>query len=62
LAVTVEAELAWHDKANLHAVRMLTWTNPQPGKAMKRIVFSTNHPYASPILLGVTLLDCAEAK
>jgi hypothetical protein len=38
-------------------VSLFRWTNPHPDRAIYRIEFSTDHAYASPALLGVTLLD-----
>lgn len=54
---THAAETAWSGRTAAGvpaALRMLRVTNPEPGKTIKAIRFSTDHPYASPILFGVT--------
>jgi hypothetical protein len=65
VATTTDAELAWSGKS-LHGVaigvRVFTWVNPHPEKPIQSITFSTQHPYASPILIGLTCLNNAEAQ
>jgi hypothetical protein len=57
---TPGAAVAWNGKTQAGvpaAIRMLRVPNPEPGKAIKGIRFSTRHPYASPILFGVTAVE-----
>lgn len=64
-AITPDATLAWSGK-NTHGLpvgfRMFTWTNPHPEKPIARVTFSGEHPFASPVLIGMTLLRDAERK
>ena len=65
VATTSDAELAWSGKSShgvAAGVRVFTWINPQPDKPIPSITFSTQHPYASPILIGLTCLNNAEAQ
>ena len=59
-AVTVNAA-PWSEKAP-RRLRLMTWTNPRPGRYIRSITFSTKHPYASPMLVGMTAIHAAEAK
>jgi hypothetical protein len=36
------------------AARLLVWESPRPGNKIVSITLSTKHPYASPILIGLT--------
>ena len=38
------------------AARVFRWRNPHPDRPLASITFFTNHPYASPVLFGVTAL------
>src|SRR5207248_1150461 len=39
------------------AVRVIRWLNPEPQKPISAITLSSEHPYASPALLGVTIIS-----
>jgi hypothetical protein len=66
LATTPEAQIvAVPEKAHgLPSVglRVFIWNNPHPEQTISNITFTTHHPYASPILFGMTILNNAEAK
>jgi hypothetical protein len=60
-----DATFAWTGKSSrgtAAGLRLFLWTNSHPEKRIKTITFSTNHPYASPILLGITCLSDTEPK
>ena len=62
---TSDATLAWSGKSSRGIssfARVFIWNNPHPDRPIKSITFSTNHAYASPILIGLTCLDSAEVK
>ena len=65
VATTPEAEFVSSGKTS-HGLpaglRVFTWHNPHPERTIANIVFATYHPYASPILLGMTTLNDPEAK
>jgi hypothetical protein len=44
------------------AVRVLRWHNPWPDKTVTSISLSSDHPYASPVLMGVTALQPAASR
>jgi hypothetical protein len=65
-ATTPEAQVVRLRK-NAHGfesvgLRIFTWHNPHPDRTINDITFTTLHPYASPILFGMTILNNAEAK
>ena len=41
------------------AARVFVWTNPHPDKPIDSVTFSTDHPYASPVLLALSGIDAA---
>lgn len=43
-------------------VRAIIWRNPRPASAVRRIIFATTHPYASPVLYGVTGLTKSNSE
>jgi hypothetical protein len=62
---TANASIAWRGESShgtAVGLRLFLWNNPHPEKRIKRITVSTNHPYASPILLGITCLNDPEGK
>jgi hypothetical protein len=65
VATTSDAVLAWSGKSShgvAVGVRVFMWSNPHPDKPIQSITFSTNHSYASPMLIGLTGLNDAEMK
>jgi hypothetical protein len=55
MAREARASLVKKDDAGLTAAaRVLVWTNPHPEKPIERVTFSTDHPYASPLLFALT--------
>jgi hexosaminidase len=55
-----DATLAWSGKTPDGlpvSLRLVRWTNPHPDRRLAKITFRTDHPYASPTLLGITALD-----
>jgi hypothetical protein len=57
---TLDASLAWIGNSaddQTSNVRLFLWQNPQPQQVIQSITFSTDHAYASPVLLGMTLLN-----
>jgi uncharacterized protein (DUF736 family) len=55
MAREARASLVKEDDAGLTAAaRVLVWTNPHPEKPIERVTFSTDHPYASPLLFALT--------
>jgi hypothetical protein len=55
--MTRHARRTWRGKsaAGLPAnLRLLIWTNPYPDKTIRKIRFSTDHPYASAALFGLS--------
>ena len=64
-ASTTNASFGWSGKSShgtAAGLRLFLCTNPHPEKRIKTIKFSTNHPFASPILLGLTCLTDTEPK
>ena len=60
VGVTSDASLAWTGTAANGApiaVRLLMWENPHPTKPIAAVELAVDHPYASPILLGLAGLD-----
>lgn len=59
IGATANAPSGWFGKpAGMNAaVRVLRWANPHADKTIKSITFATEHPYASPALLGLTGLN-----
>jgi len=49
-------------KGESQGPRVLFWDNPHEDKTLAALTFSTNLPYTSPTLLGLTVLDSAEKK
>ena len=47
------APVAWDDTSG-STLRMFRWTNPKPHLRIRSIDFRTDHPYAAPILFGIT--------
>jgi hypothetical protein len=50
----VGARIAQDDAGLTVAARVLVWTNPHPDKPVESVTFSTDHPYASPVLLALS--------
>jgi hypothetical protein len=54
------AKLAWRGKTRGGvdvALRMMIWSNPHPEKPIVKVVFKSDHPYASPMLIRLTGID-----
>jgi hypothetical protein len=59
-APTMDASLAWISNPGGDAtenVRLFVWQNPHPLQAIQSITFSTDHAYASPMLIGMTFVN-----